>query len=105
MGEEAVSHLYNIARNGIDDKIVDDPNFDRKLDLVTEGATPFIKNHLLERISRENCATIVDYILAMHTEINLSDRWRYLLVYFFSYVLLFPFICSYLELLGLSVKF
>jgi hypothetical protein len=49
MGEEdvaVVSHLqHNIAHAGIyDKKIVDDPNFERKLDLVTDGATPFIKN-------------------------------------------------------------
>jgi hypothetical protein len=33
---------------------VEDPNFDRKLDLITEGAKPFVKNHLLVKITREN---------------------------------------------------
>jgi hypothetical protein len=63
MGEgEVVSHLnHNAMRDDMHDFVPNDPNFDRKLDLVTEGAMPFIKNHLLERISRENCATIVAY--------------------------------------------
>jgi hypothetical protein len=38
-----------------------DPNFDRKLDLITAGARPFIKQHLLTRITGENCQIIVDY--------------------------------------------
>lgn len=40
-----------------------DPNFDRKLDLVTAGASSFLKEHLLTRITHENARTIVDYIL------------------------------------------
>jgi hypothetical protein len=36
---------------------VEDPNFDRKLDLITEGCRPFVKEHLLTKISRENCIT------------------------------------------------
>jgi integrase len=54
----------------------DDPNFDRKLDLVTAGARPFIKEHLLTKISRENCITIIDYILAMQTEVSPSQTYR-----------------------------
>lgn len=42
-----------------------DPNFERKLDLVLEGARPFLKKHLIERSPQENSATIVAYILAM----------------------------------------
>ena len=53
-----------------------DPNFYRKLDLITEGARPYIKNHLLTRISRENCITIVNYMLAMQTEVGPSERYR-----------------------------
>lgn len=53
-----------------------DPNFDRKLDLITEDARPYIKNHLLTRISRENCITIVNYMLAMQTEVGPSERYR-----------------------------
>jgi integrase len=58
-----------------------DPNFERKLDLVLEGARPFLKKHLLERIPQENCATIVAYILAMQVEINPSERYRYDTIY------------------------
>ena len=53
---------------------ITDPNFDRKLDIVTAGARPYIKQHLLTRISRENCITIVNYILAMQTEVGPSER-------------------------------
>lgn len=54
----------------------DDPNFDRKLDFVIAGATPYLKKHLLNKITKENCSTIIDYILAMQTEIALSDSYR-----------------------------
>jgi integrase/recombinase XerD len=53
-----------------------DPNFDRKLDLVTAGARPYIKDHLLTRISRQNCITIVNYMLAMQTEVGPAERYR-----------------------------
>jgi integrase len=76
MGEEAAVNYSNTKHTHHDFGLLDDPNFDRKLDLITEGARPFIKKHLLERIPRENCQTIVAYILAMHTEIHLSDRYR-----------------------------
>lgn len=53
-----------------------DPNFDRKLDLITAGARPFIKDHLLTRITRENCQIIVDYFLAMQVEVSPSPTYR-----------------------------
>ena len=53
-----------------------DPNFDRKLDLVTAGARPYIKDHLLTRISRENCITILNYMLAMQTEVGPAQSYR-----------------------------
>jgi hypothetical protein len=54
----------------------DDVNFDRKLDIITAGATPFVKEHLLTKISRENCQTIVNYILAMQTETSPMQTYR-----------------------------
>jgi hypothetical protein len=56
--------------------ILEDPNFDRKLDLFTEGSRPFVKEHLLTKDSRENCTTIINYILVMQTELNPSQRYR-----------------------------
>ena len=56
--------------------VEEDPNFDRKLDLITAGGHDFIKNHLLTKITRQNCAIIVNYILAMQTEVNPSPRYR-----------------------------
>lgn len=54
----------------------DDPNFERKIDAITAGARPFVKDHLLHRITRENCLTIVAYMLAMHTEVSPSQTYR-----------------------------
>lgn len=54
----------------------DDPNFDRRLNLITEGAQPFVKQHLLTRISRENCNIIISYIIAMQTEVNPRLRYK-----------------------------
>jgi integrase/recombinase XerD len=53
-----------------------DPNFDRKLDLITAGASRYLKQHLLTKISRENCSVIINYILAMQTETNTSQHYR-----------------------------
>ena len=48
-----------------------DPNFERKLDTITAGALPHVKQHLLTKISRVNCKVIVDYILALQVEVGL----------------------------------
>jgi hypothetical protein len=53
-----------------------DPNFDRKLDDVTAAARPFVNEHLLTRITKENCLTIINYILAMQTEVSPSQTYR-----------------------------
>lgn len=73
-------HLTNrlqVAKegNGNNNQEVD-PNFDRKLDLITAGAQPFVREHLLTRITRENCQIIINYILAMQTEVSLSQTYR-----------------------------
>jgi hypothetical protein len=52
---------------------VDDPNFDRKLDLITEGCRPFVKEHGLTKISRESSITIINYILASHCQCSSSS--------------------------------
>ena len=44
----------------------EDPNFRRKLDLITAGAPHFLKEHLLTKITRENCLVIINYILATY---------------------------------------
>jgi hypothetical protein len=54
----------------------EDPNFDRKLDLITAGARPFVKKHLLTKITRENCQIIINYILAMQTELSPAQTYR-----------------------------
>jgi hypothetical protein len=51
----------------------DDPNLDRKLDDITAGAPPHLREHLLTRISPANCQTIINYILAIQTEVGPSE--------------------------------
>src|SRR4051812_11087161 len=64
-----------VSRQNYQD-IEKDPNFERRLDVAVAGAKPFVKKHLLTKISRENCAVIVDYIIAMQTELNPSPSYR-----------------------------
>jgi hypothetical protein len=54
-----------------------DPNFDRKLDLITAGASRWLKQHLLTKVSRENCLVIINYILTMQTETNTSQSYKW----------------------------
>jgi hypothetical protein len=70
--------MFNSSKRiaGKGEVIVEDPNFDRKLDLISESSRPFVKEHLLTKISRENCIIIINYILAMQTEVNPSERYR-----------------------------
>ena len=63
-----------LSPNGETD--LEDPNFDRKLDAITAGAPPHLREHLLTRISKENSQTIVKYILAMQTEVAPSESYR-----------------------------
>jgi integrase/recombinase XerD len=53
-----------------------DVNLDRKLDIITAGAKPFVKEHLLTKISRENCQIIANYIMAMQTEVSPTEEYR-----------------------------
>ena len=48
----------------------EDTNFERRLNEVTAGLQRYIRTHLLERVSRINAITIVDYIEALNTEVN-----------------------------------
>jgi integrase/recombinase XerD len=56
--------------------------FDRKIDLITEGIDPFFGSKLRE-LSVDNALTIVNYILSMRNEINLSNGYRKLNIYLF----------------------
>ncbi|HEY9385794.1 MAG TPA: hypothetical protein VIP70_02045, partial [Nitrososphaeraceae archaeon] len=53
---------------------------DQKIDLITEGIDLFIASKLKE-LPKENTLTIVNYILSMKNEINLSDNYRRLNIY------------------------
>jgi hypothetical protein len=48
------------------------PNFERRLDAICEGLQPYIKRHLLEKISQENASMIIEYVHALRMETNLS---------------------------------
>ena len=55
---------------------LDDPNFDRKFDLIIDGAKPYLKKHLRTRITPENLRIIVDYVMAFQTEVGPSQIYR-----------------------------
>lgn len=48
--------------------------FDRKLELATASLRPHVRKHLVTKLSHENAVTIVDYLLAMNSEISLSHN-------------------------------
>ena len=58
----------------------DDALFDRKIDLITEGISPYFASKLRE-LSKNNALTIIDYVLSMKNEINLSEGYRKLNIY------------------------
>ena len=76
-----------VPRNHLEDNLDAPPTaantdslFDRKIDLITEGIAPFFASKLRE-LSKDNALTIIDYILSMKNEINLSDNYRKLNIY------------------------
>jgi hypothetical protein len=77
-GKKAANLLPVSQANSSDSRyqIDNDPNFDRKFDLVTEGAKPHIREHLLTKISKENCKIIVDYVIAFLTEVSPTETYR-----------------------------
>ena len=60
-----------------------DALFDRKIDIATEGLELQYVN-LLRNLRPENAMTIVNYIHAMRTEINLSDNYKRLNIFLLS---------------------
>jgi hypothetical protein len=54
--------------------------FDRKIDLITEGIDLFFASKL-RGLPKDNALTIVNYILSMKNEINLSNGYRKLNIY------------------------
>jgi integrase/recombinase XerD len=57
-----------------------DSLFDRKIDLITEGIDRFFVSKL-RGLSKDNALTIIDYIISMKNEINLSDNYRKLNIF------------------------
>lgn len=54
--------------------------FNRKLESVIAGLQKFYYRILDERLPKGNACTIIDYILAMKIETNLSDNYRQALI-------------------------
>jgi hypothetical protein len=63
--------------------------FDIKIEKATAGLIPYYSRRLLEEISKENALTIAKYILAMKTEIDLSDHYRKDVIYLLSKLSIF----------------
>ena len=63
-----------------------DPLFDIKIESIVRGLTPDCKKSL-QKSSKENALTIIEYIISMQTEINLSPHYQkdlIILLYRFS---------------------
>jgi integrase len=56
--------------------VSNNPLFERKLELATEGLEPSSVNKLKTAVSNDNALIIANYIIAMKTEINPSDKYR-----------------------------
>ena len=70
---------YLLNKNISEDRVrkkQEEEIFNRKLQATTTGLRRFYHRMLVERISRKNAQVIIDYILAMKTETNLSDNYR-----------------------------
>ena len=65
----------SIGNNFCDIVSKSDALFDRKIDLATEGLQPFLVSRL-KKLPQENAFTIVEYIISMKNEFNLSDNYR-----------------------------
>lgn len=63
--------------------VIEDSLFDIKIKMVTAKLIPYYRR-LLKDISKENTLTIAKYILALKTEINLSDQYRQDIIYLLS---------------------
>jgi hypothetical protein len=57
---------------------MNDPLLDTKIDYVASGLIPHYSNllHEVSLSNKENALTIISYINAMRTEVNLSDNYR-----------------------------
>jgi hypothetical protein len=64
--------------------VVEDSLFDIKIEMDTAGLIPYYSRRLLKEVTKENALTIAKYILAMKTEINLSDHYRQDVIYLLS---------------------
>jgi integrase len=70
-----VKRSQKIVQMKKDNSHVFSPTLEHKIENITVGLRSGLLN-LLHTISHENASTIVEYILAMKTEINLSDHYR-----------------------------
>jgi hypothetical protein len=69
--------------------VVEDSLFDIKIEMATAGLIPYYSRRLLKDVTKENSLTIAKYILAMKTEINLSDHYRQDVIYLLSKLSIF----------------
>ena len=69
-----IKQEYNHPQNNM----MNDPLLDTKIEDVTSGLIPHYFNllHEVSLSNKENALTIISYINAMRTEVNLSDNYR-----------------------------
>jgi hypothetical protein len=68
----------SITKTKYQSNLNNDPLLDRKIEDVAAGLTPYHSNllHKLSLSNKENALTIISYINAMRTEVNLCDNYR-----------------------------
>jgi hypothetical protein len=63
-------------RSSVKTEVPESPLFEQRLNNALDGLEPYFYDHLKNKISKTNTLTIVDYILSMKVETNLSDNHR-----------------------------
>lgn len=66
-------HTAKIQRDNNEEE---NPLFEQRLNNALDGLESYYYDHLKNRLSRSNAFTIVNYILAMKVETNLSTNYR-----------------------------
>src|SRR5437868_4579624 len=71
----STQELLHKKDNILEIKNLINPSY-KKIDLVTEGLSRYLRKQLMEQVSIDNSAIISDYALIQKTEMNLSVNYR-----------------------------
>lgn len=74
--KKSISTILKEDDRVVEEKASNNPIFDRKVEVATEGLLPYFSRTLYNKIPQENALTIANYIISMKTEINPSSNYR-----------------------------